>query len=162
MRPGKDAASGGHHDVVAFGHADQQSVDFGGNHWVTVGVGDRHRMPGQRDAERGVGGAVDDADPDSLARLGLKRRGRHGDSPVDQIVRVGDVPSVAAEQVAVNAFAFGHTCCVLHGGFVRVGQLAVELLRGLPDAVRPIVEDDDPFGVVVAWLSRIVDDGRQI
>ncbi len=37
-------------------HADQQSVDFGGNHWVTVGVV-TIRMPGR--AERGVDGAVD-------------------------------------------------------------------------------------------------------
>lgn len=55
-------------------------------------MGDRHDVPGQRDAEGGVGAHVDEADADPLTGLGVEggRRGR--DAPVDEVVGVVDVP----------------------------------------------------------------------
>jgi hypothetical protein len=41
-------------------------------------------------------------------------------------------------------------------------QVVVELLGCFADAVGPIVEHDDPLGVVAARLFRVVDDHRQI
>ena len=41
-------------------------------------------------------------------------------------------------------------------------QVVVDLVRCLADAVGPVVEHDDPFGIVGAGLGRIVHDHRQI
>ena len=45
---------------------------------------------------------------------------------------------------------------------VPIMQVVVELLGCFADAVGPVVEHDDPFGVVAARLFRVVDDHRQI
>lgn len=41
-------------------------------------------------------------------------------------------------------------------------EMVVDLFGTLADAVGPVVEDDDPFGVVVALLGGIVDDHWQV
>jgi hypothetical protein len=95
------AVGGGDHDVVALAHPDQQRVDLDGLHRVAVGVGDRHRVPGQCNPERGVSTGVDEPDPNALCGFGGERGRCCRDASVDQVVGVVDVPGVPAEQVAV-------------------------------------------------------------
>ena len=94
------AVGGGDDDVVALAHADQQRVDVDGLDREAVGVGDRHRVPGQRNPERGVRAGVDEPDPNALSGFGGEASGCCRDAPVDQVVGVVDVPGVPAEQVA--------------------------------------------------------------
>jgi hypothetical protein len=68
--------------VVAFTHPDVERADLGRFDGVAVGVGDRQPVSAKRDGEDGVGGGVDDPQPDPLTRLGGQTSGSVGGLPL--------------------------------------------------------------------------------
>ena len=135
----EDAVGGGHDDVVAFGHPDQQRIDLVGHHgetvvWVTV-----IKIAGQRHAKCGVGAAIDETDPDSLARLRIECGGGSGDPPVDQVVGVGDVSGIAAEQVAGADFT--------RRPAAALAEVVLEVVAEVPDV---------PFALLVVVVGVVV------
>jgi len=126
-----------------------------------------HAVSGQRDPEGGVGAGGDDADPDALSRL-CREGGRcTGDSAVDQVVGVGHVAAVTAEQVTLAATPDtghgAHAGHSVHGAVVahaRGSQPVEDLLGAAADPGGPVIEHDNPFGVVAAGVGGVVDDDR--
>ena len=124
-------------------------------------MGDTQPVVSQRHGENRVRAGVDDPQPDPLARLGGERLRIVAGASVEQIHRVGHITAVAHHPVAHPRATHPHSPAgvgVLPGGH----QIGVDLVRGLTDAVSPIVEHDHPLGVVVTRLTRIIDDERRV
>ena len=185
----EDAVRQGHLDVVAFTHADQQGVGFDWLDGEPVGVGDFHPVAADGHTEGGIASGVDHADPDPLSRAALERAVIRRGSPVDQVVGVGHVAGVAAEDRTSGAHqhaarglrlrcvsrrrrgrgrsAHVHRAVVhaahVHAAVVHAGpQLLEQGVRGATtDAVEPVVEDDHPLLVVGVAVRRVLhDQGR--
>src|SRR3546814_20708326 len=87
---------------------------------------------------------------------------------VDHVVGVGDVTSVAEGLRAVPCHAsHGPMVHPLHASMVHAaalstGALGEHLVGSGAGAVDPVLEYDDPFGVIAAGFRRDVDEPRGI
>ena len=159
-------------------------------------MGDGHPVPGQGDPEGGVRGGVDDPDADTLPGRGPECRCCGGDSAVDEVIGVGDISAVPAEQVAgrrtsdagrarhrahtahpghlTHAAHAGHLAHSSHAGhpghpgrgalaaLAHRGESLEDLLGAAADSGGPVIEHDDPLGVIPTGLGGVVDDDRYI
>lgn len=140
--------------VVPLTHADQQGVGLTRLHRESVAVGDPQRVAGQRDPECCVGARVDQTDARPLAGLRLQRRRRLTRTAVDEVRRIFDVTRTTKNRRAVRLAH--HHPATTHSGH---GDQPIEhLIGGLPRPVNPVVQNHDPFLVVVTRLVGVVDD----
>jgi hypothetical protein len=73
---------------------------------------------------------------------------------------MADIKNAVAR--AAHPWHIAHARHHVAGMRVVTLRVVVDLLRGVADAVGPVIEHHDPLGVVGSGLVRIVDDHRQI
>ena len=93
-------------------------------------MGDCHPVAGQRDPDRRVGSGIDEAQPDPLPRLGGESCWCFRNSAVDDVVGIGDVARVAAEQLAAARAITAHRPhAAAHGTHAVLLEIIEDLLR---------------------------------
>ena len=115
--------------------------------------------------EHGVGGGVDDAQPNAVPRTGDERLGVRWHTAVDQVERIRDVAAIHAHTAhpthAAHVVVHPHT----HRPVARApgrNEASHDLRRVRADTIGPVVKDQHPLGVVVARLGGVVDDERGV